>query len=56
MRVNVGNISSMLSDVRTGSYIEYMNRWFGLPIMTTATLLNLVKLRTTIPLDHLVYK
>ena len=59
MRVNVGNISSMLSDVRTGSYTEieyYMNRWFGLPIMMTATLLNLVKLRTTIPLDHLVYK
>jgi len=58
MRVNVGNISSMLSDVRTGSYteIEYMNRWFGLPIMMTETLLNLVKLRTTIPLDHLVYK
>ena len=65
MRINVGNISSILSDVRTGSYteIEYMNgymlelsRSFGLPMTTTATLLNLVKLRTAIPLDRLIYK
>jgi len=59
------NISSMLSDVRVGSYteIEYMNgylvglaRPFGLGMITTTTLLNLVKLRTSIPLDRLVYK
>ena len=65
VRVTAGNISSMLSDVRTGSYteIEYMNgyllglgRSFGLPMTTTATLLNLVKLRTAIPLDRLIYK
>jgi len=65
MRVTAGNISSMLSDIRTGSYteIEYMNgyllglgRSFGLPMTTTATLLNLVKLRSAIPLDRLVYK
>jgi 2-dehydropantoate 2-reductase len=65
MKVTAGNISSMLSDVRSGSYteIEYMNgyllglgRSFGLPMTTTATLLNLVKLRSAIPLDRLVYK
>jgi len=65
MRATAGNISSMLSDIRTGSYteIEYMNgyllglgRSFGLPMTTTATLLNLVKLRTAIPLDRLIYK
>ena len=65
MRTTAGNISSMLSDIRTGSYteIEYMNgyllglgRSFGLPMTTTATLLNLVKLRTAIPLDRLIYK
>ena len=52
-------------DVRTGSYtgIKYMNgymlglgRSFGLAMTTTATLLNLVKLRTAISLDQLVYK
>jgi 2-dehydropantoate 2-reductase len=60
-----GNISSMLSDVRAGSYteIDYMNgylvglgRSFGLAMVTTATLLHLIKLRTTIPLDRLMYK
>ena len=65
MSVTAGNISSMLSDVRSGSYteIEYMNgyllglgRSLGLPMTTTATLLNLVKLRSAIPLDRLVYK
>ncbi|KAI9460524.1 ketopantoate reductase PanE/ApbA C terminal-domain-containing protein [Lactarius psammicola] len=63
--VTAGNISSMLSDVRSGSYteVDYMagylvglGRHFGLPMYTTTTLLNLVKLRTTIPLDRLTYK
>ena len=63
IKVTAGNTSSMLSDVRSGSYteIEYMNgylvglgRSFGLPMTTTATLLNLVKLRTAIPLDRIV--
>ena len=65
IKVTAGNISSMLADVQSGSYseIDYMNgylvglgRSFGLPMMTTATLLNLVKMRTAIPLDRLVYK
>ncbi len=65
IRATAGNISSMLSDVRKGSYTEvnYMagylvglGRHFGLPMCTTTTLLNLVKLRTTIPLDRLTYK
>ncbi|KAF8506767.1 ketopantoate reductase PanE/ApbA C terminal-domain-containing protein [Russula emetica] len=65
IKVTAGNISSMLSDVGSGSYteIEYMNgylvglgRSFGLPMTTTTILLNLIKLRTAIPLDRLVYK
>ena len=65
IRVTSGNISSMLSDVRLGSYTEIdyiagylvgLGRSFGLPMTTTTTLLNLVKLRTTIPLDRLTYK
>ncbi|KAF8274153.1 ketopantoate reductase PanE/ApbA C terminal-domain-containing protein [Lactarius quietus] len=65
MEVTAGNISSMLSDVQSGSYteVDYMlgylvglGRPFGLPMTTTTTLLNLVKLRTTIPLDRLPYK
>ena len=65
IKVTAGNISSMLSDIRSGNYteIDYMNgylvglgRSFGLPMTTTTTLLNLVQLRTTIPLDRLVYK
>lgn len=63
IKVTAGNVSSMLSDVRSGNYteIDYMNgylvglgRTFGLPMTTTTTLLNLVKLRTAIPLDRLV--
>ncbi|KAH9178776.1 ketopantoate reductase PanE/ApbA C terminal-domain-containing protein [Lactarius sanguifluus] len=65
IRINAGNTSSMLSDVRSGSYteIDYMagylvglGRSFNLPMSTTTTLLNLIKLRTTIPLDCLTYK
>ncbi|KAN0124838.1 Ketopantoate reductase PanE/ApbA C terminal domain containing protein [Russula decolorans] len=65
IKVTAGNISSMLSDVQSGSYteIDYMNgylaglgRPFGLPMTTTTTLLNLIKLRTAIPLDRLVNK
>lgn len=65
IKVTAGNISSMLSDVRTGSYteIDFMNGYLiglghsvGLPMVTTSTLLNLIKLRTSIPLDRLVYK
>lgn len=64
INLTAANISSMLSDVRTGSYteIDFMNgyllglgRSFNLPMTTTATLLNLIKMRTTIPLDRLVY-
>jgi len=64
INLTAGNISSMLSDVRAGSYteIDFMNgyllglgRTFNLPMTTTATLLNLIKMRTTIPLDRLVY-
>jgi 2-dehydropantoate 2-reductase len=65
IEITSGNVSSMLLDVRSGSYteIDYMNgyliglgRPFGLQMTTTTTLLNLVKLRTSIPLDQLVYK
>jgi 2-dehydropantoate 2-reductase len=65
IKVTAGNISSMLSDVQSGSHteIDYMNgylmglgRSFGLPMTTTATLLNLVKLKTALPLDRLFYK
>lgn len=65
IKVTAGNVSSMLSDVRSGSYteVDYMNgylvglgRSFGLPMTTTTTLLNLVKMRMTVPLDRLVYK
>ena len=65
IKVTAGNISSMLSDVQAGSHteIDYMNgylmglgRSFGLPMTTTTTLLNLVKLKTTLPLDRLFYK
>lgn len=65
VKINAGNTSSMLSDVRSGSYteIDYMagylvglGRPYGLPMTTTTTLLNLVKLRTAIPLDRLTYK
>jgi 2-dehydropantoate 2-reductase len=65
IKVTAGNISSMLSDVRVGSHteIDYMNgylvglgRSFNLPMTTTATLLNLIKLRTALPLDRMVYK
>ena len=65
IKVTAGNISSMLSDVQSGSHteIDYMNgylmglgRSFGLPMMTTATLLHLIKLRTALPLDRLFYK
>jgi 2-dehydropantoate 2-reductase len=63
IKVTAGNISSMLRDVRSGSYteIDYINgylvglgRPFGLPMTTTTTLLNLIKLRTAIPLDRIV--
>lgn len=65
IKVTAANVSSMSSDVRLGSYteIEYMNgyllglgRSFGLPMTTTATLLQLVKLRTAIPFDRINYK
>lgn len=65
IRATAGNISSMLSDIQSGSYteVDYMagylvglGRPFGLPMTTTSTLLNLIKLRTTIPLDRLTYK
>jgi 2-dehydropantoate 2-reductase len=63
IKVTAANTSSMLSDIRSGSYTEinYMNgylvglgRSFGLQMTTTRTLLNLVKLRTAIPLDRIL--
>jgi 2-dehydropantoate 2-reductase len=63
IKATAGNTSSMLSDVRAGSYteIDFMNgyllglgRSFDMPMATTATLLNLIKMRTTIPLDRIV--
>lgn len=65
IKATAGNISSMLSDIRLGSYteVDYMNgyllglgRSFGLPMTATTTLLNLVKLRTAISLDRIMYK
>ena len=65
IKVTAGNISSMLSDIRVGSHteIEYMNgylvglgRSLNLSMTTTTTLLNLIKLRATLPLDRMVYK
>jgi 2-dehydropantoate 2-reductase len=65
IQATAGNISSMLSDVRSGGYTEinFMNgylfglgRSFGLRMTTTSTLLNLVKLRMAIPLDRLIYR
>jgi 2-dehydropantoate 2-reductase len=65
IKVTAGDISSMLSDIQLGSHTEinFMNgflvglgRPFGLTMTTTATLLNLVRLRTEIPLDRLVHK
>ncbi|KAJ3568043.1 hypothetical protein NP233_g5972 [Leucocoprinus birnbaumii] len=56
-----GNISSMLSDIRHGSptEIDYINgyllelgKMYGVRMPTTATLLNLVKMRSHIPLDQ----
>jgi len=37
-------------------YLLGLGRSFGLPMTATATLLNLIKLRTVIPLNRLVYK
>lgn len=63
IKLTAGNVSSMLSDIRSGSYteIDFMNGYlvglgqsFGLPMTTTTTLMNLIKLRTAIPLDRLV--
>jgi 2-dehydropantoate 2-reductase len=65
IKVTAGNNSSMLLDIQKGRHteIEYMNgylmglgRSFGLQMPTMTTLLHLIKLRTTIPLDRLGYK
>ncbi|KAI0275005.1 ketopantoate reductase PanE/ApbA C terminal-domain-containing protein [Gloeopeniophorella convolvens] len=64
IKVTANNNSSMSVDVRNGSYTEinFMNgylvglgRSFDLPMTTTTTLLNLVKLRTAIPLDRVAW-
>lgn len=63
IKVTAGNVSSMLLDVKSGSYteIDYMNGYlsglgntYRVPMPTTTTLLNLIKLRTAIPLDYIV--
>ncbi|KAI0296268.1 ketopantoate reductase PanE/ApbA C terminal-domain-containing protein [Russula brevipes] len=65
IKVTAGNISSMLSDIQVKSHteIDYMNGYlvglghsYGLPMTTTSTLLQLVKLRMSVPLDRFVNK
>jgi 2-dehydropantoate 2-reductase len=61
-QVTKGNISSMLSDVRRGrkTEIEFINGYllklgstYHVEMPATATLLNLVKMRSAIPLDQM---
>jgi 2-dehydropantoate 2-reductase len=56
-----GNVSSMLSDIRKGkgTEIDFLNGYllnlgstYNVPMPATATLLNLVKMRTAIPLEQ----
>ena len=63
IKVTAGNVSSMLTDVRLGRYteIEFMNgylvglgRPFGLSMLTSTILMNLIKLRSAIPVDRIV--
>jgi len=58
-----GNISSMLADVQHGraTEIEYMNGYllhlgttYDVNMPATATLLNLIRMRSTIPLDQML--
>ncbi|KAG5342023.1 putative 2-dehydropantoate 2-reductase [Termitomyces sp. J132] len=58
-----GNISSMLADVRRGrrTEVEYINGYllrlgatYRIPMPTTAVLLNLVKMRSAIPVDQML--
>lgn len=59
-----GNISSMLAEVRRGSKVtevDYLNGYlmqlggrYRVPVATHATILDLIKLRTSIPLDTLL--
>ena len=59
-----GNISSMLAEVRRGNRVtevEYLNGYimqlgsrYRVPVPTHATILDLIKLRTSIPLDTLL--
>lgn len=62
-KATAGNVSSMLGDVQKGKGTEiiYMNGYLlqigtalRIPMNTTATLLNLVKMRTTIPIDQML--
>ncbi|KAI0045213.1 2-dehydropantoate 2-reductase [Auriscalpium vulgare] len=59
------NISSMLADVRNGSYteIDYMNGYLvglgranRLNMSTTTALMHLVKMRSSLPIDRLSFK
>ncbi|TFK77387.1 2-dehydropantoate 2-reductase [Pluteus cervinus] len=61
--ITKGNISSTLSDVRKGrpTEIDYLNGYllrlgktYRLPMPCNATLLNLVKMRSAIPLDQML--
>ncbi|KAG6890006.1 hypothetical protein C0995_012966 [Termitomyces sp. Mi166 len=58
-----GNISSMLADVRRGrsTEVEFINGYllklgatYQVPMPATATLLNLVKMRSAIPIDQML--
>lgn len=58
-----GNISSMLADVRRGrsTEVEYINGYllklgatYNVPMPATAVLLNLVKMRSAIPVDQML--
>lgn len=63
-KVTASNTSSMLADLKKGNRfteIEYLNGYlltlgnrYGQPMVVTASLLDLVKLRTDIPLDTMV--
>ncbi|KAG6854525.1 hypothetical protein C0991_005437 [Blastosporella zonata] len=63
VRLTKGNISSMLADVRRGrsTEVEFINGYllkvgstYHVPMPATATLLNLVKMRSAIPIDQMM--
>lgn len=62
-KITKGNISSMLADIRMGrpTEVEFMNGYlmklgstYRVPMPANATLLNLIKMRSDIPLDQML--